>query len=148
MENRICKACGEEKEISNFMSKGWRNGVQRHSYECYSCNYKNPTVAKRTRIKKQQMVERFVEYKRVLFCADCNMSFVSQPWLCDFHHLDPSTKERSVSYMSTAFAWNKTLKEIAKCIPLCSNCHRTRHHLRDDGLNVFRVGVNNNGHKK
>ena len=53
------------------------------------------------------------------------MSFQNAPYLCDFHHID-KTKEKLVSILSKN---NQQLKkEIKKCIPLCANCHRHRHH--------------------
>jgi hypothetical protein len=45
----------------------------------------------------------------------------------EFHHVDPSTKE---------FKWDKLrlhppeimIKELAKCILVCSNCHKEIHY--------------------
>ena len=45
----------------------------------------------------------------------------------DCHHKDPATKSFSIG---TAIRGIKPLqKELAKCIPLCSNCHRDFHFL-------------------
>jgi hypothetical protein len=48
------------------------------------------------------------------------------PAALDFHHTDPSTKKASVGSlnMDSIAAINA---EIAKCIVLCSNCHRKLH---------------------
>ena len=43
----------------------------------------------------------------------------------EFHHLDPSKKEFNLSVTNNG--WNKLLKEVDKCILLCSNCHRMVH---------------------
>ena len=43
----------------------------------------------------------------------------------DFHHLDASTKEFSIS--DTMRALEKDLEELEKCILLCANCHREAH---------------------
>ena len=55
-------------------------------------------------------------------CADCGIRF--PPCCMDFHHL--SDKRFAVGR-----SWHRgiaTLKrEIAKCVVLCSNCHRIRH---------------------
>jgi 5-methylcytosine-specific restriction endonuclease McrA len=42
-----------------------------------------------------------------------------------FHHIDPSTKENSISEMhkNTLPRFKKIVKEIWKCIILCANCH-------------------------
>lgn len=40
----------------------------------------------------------------------------------EFHHIDPKTKEFGIASVSNSFARMK--KEAAKCILVCSNCHR------------------------
>jgi hypothetical protein len=47
----------------------------------------------------------------------------------DFHHIDPKTKEFTISRMES-LNWTKTIEEAKKCVLLCSNCHRELH----DGL--------------
>ena len=46
----------------------------------------------------------------------------------DFHHIDPEEKEMNMS-RGKSKAWNIVLKELDKCILLCSNCHRELHSL-------------------
>jgi hypothetical protein len=45
----------------------------------------------------------------------------------DYHHLDPSIKERGVSQMISGNSWKKIEEEISKCILVCANCHRKIH---------------------
>lgn len=66
------------------------------------------------------------ELKRTLSCLDCGMSFKDRPECLDFHHLDPSTKEGTPGKFSS-YGKKRMLTEINKCVPLCANCHRTRH---------------------
>ena len=58
-------------------------------------------------------------------CVACGGMF--HPAAFDFHHLDPSKKDFS---LTNAFN-NKTLDDIfdeaKKCILLCANCHRVEH---------------------
>lgn len=43
----------------------------------------------------------------------------------DFHHIDPNTKEFTISQ---AFkSWSETKLELKKCVILCCNCHRMLH---------------------
>lgn len=45
-----------------------------------------------------------------------------------FHHLDPAKKDFDVSSgIRKGYSRNKVLKEIAKCVVLCENCHRKLH---------------------
>lgn len=43
----------------------------------------------------------------------------------EFHHLDPLTKEVKDEFRG--WTWARILKEIEKCILVCSNCHREIH---------------------
>lgn len=42
----------------------------------------------------------------------------------DFHHVDPTEKEYAISSISSM---KRTILESAKCVILCSNCHRKFH---------------------
>jgi hypothetical protein len=58
-------------------------------------------------------------------CADCG--FKSEYYdVYDFHHIDPSTKEKEISDIMNR-TWKIIETEIKKCIMLCANCHRIRH---------------------
>ena len=59
------------------------------------------------------------------FRTKCSMCGESSKCCLDFHHIDPKTKERRISYLRSI---KKIDAEIAKCIVLCSNCHRKLHH--------------------
>jgi hypothetical protein len=45
----------------------------------------------------------------------------------EFHHLDPSKKDFSISSSGNTRSWNKVKEELDKCVLLCSNCHREVH---------------------
>lgn len=45
----------------------------------------------------------------------------------DFHHIDPTTKEKDPGLMMT-HSDEVLFKELDKCILLCANCHRIRHY--------------------
>jgi hypothetical protein len=72
--------------------------------------------------------EKFIEYKKNLprKCVKCDED---RWWVIDFHHKDPSLKFKSVGVMlRSGYNWeNDILPEIAKCEPLCSNCHAKEH---------------------
>ena len=75
------------------------------------------------RHKHQKIIRRFMVTKGCLICG-YNKSYHA---LC-FHHLDPKEKKREVGKMVNENYSLKTLKkEIAKCVVLCSNCHRELH---------------------
>jgi predicted HNH restriction endonuclease len=47
----------------------------------------------------------------------------------DFHHIDPSTKEAGWTLMRKMSRENM-VKELDKCILVCSNCHREIHYTQ------------------
>lgn len=79
--------------------------------------------------RKPYEKERYTNFKRELSCADCGISFKETPYLCDFHHTDKDIKEDNPAYLKGS--WKRFLEEVKKCIPLCANCHRIRHHKQD-----------------
>jgi len=48
----------------------------------------------------------------------------------EFHHLDSTTKNFGISEDGIARSWEKTERELQKCVLLCANCHRRRHKYR------------------
>ena len=58
-------------------------------------------------------------------CEDCGYFHEAA---MDWHHVDPSTKEYTVSRMiRRKMSFARIKAEIEKCVCLCSNCHRIRH---------------------
>lgn len=71
---------------------------------------------------KEKRRNRFIEYKSTLSCEICGEDHIA---CIDFHHIDPSEKERNINKL---WACPNILKEeLKKCIPLCANCHRKLH---------------------
>lgn len=59
-------------------------------------------------------------------CANCGYNKCNDA--LDFHHLDPNTKEFNFGFALTKpKSWNVLVKELKKCVLLCSNCHRELH---------------------
>lgn len=122
----ICSRCNIDKPESSFNIAGRRKDgtpiLRTYCTKCY-------VLAKKPR--QLEFKEWFRELKRVLSCDSCGLSFQDEPYLCDFHHTDPSTKsfELGDAVSSAKCSKLKILKEVAKCIPLCPTCHR-RHHNR------------------
>lgn len=58
-------------------------------------------------------------------CKDCNIKHHQAVF--EFHHLDPKTKDRDPSKV-LGLSWKRIVEELDKCVLLCANCHRLRHH--------------------
>lgn len=57
-------------------------------------------------------------------CNKCKGTF--DPVIYDFHHIDPTTKEKDPSQILLR-KWDRLVKELDKCVLLCANCHRLEH---------------------
>ena len=91
----------------------------------YEINWKNGT--ERSFLIKNAKKIRAISEKGGI-CEICHMDLTKSPWIADFHHIDPKTKEIYPSKMFHLSDKNLIDKELEKCILLCSNCHRDTHH--------------------
>jgi len=80
-----------------------------------------PWARDKQRIEKCR--KQFLVYKKTLCCAHCQLA---DHRVLEFHHT--GNKDLNVSPMvNQGYSWERIQKEIEKCIPLCSNCHRIVH---------------------
>ena len=133
MTKRICSKCQKEKDVDNFPFKNTSKGI-RHSAcgECWveirrlSYNKNKIATVNRNKRNKDKNKDWFDELKTTLKCAKCSEN---HPACLDFHHLDGADKDLNVSDMARSTYNQKAVEvEIAKCVVLCSNCHRKLHH--------------------
>lgn len=68
-------------------------------------------------------LSEFEQWKRTLSCSKCGEN---HPACIEFHHVDPSKKEKTISYLRNSK--KKLQEELKKCIVLCANCHRKLHY--------------------
>lgn len=115
MKKKICNTCKIDKPISEYYDKSNK------SCKCKEC-FNNYCIERWIKIKIKA-----IEYKGS-HCMDCTNSHPEQPYVIfDFHHLDPKKKEVGWDKLRLR-SWVKITKELDKCVLLCSNCHRIRHH--------------------
>lgn len=122
-----CITCNEEKSLNDFpLSKGKPREKCKICLKEYMSNHYKENKKVYIDYSKQKQKENrewFKNYKSTLECSICGEN---HPAVIDFHHNDPSTKERNVTDMMK-FSMDKIKKEINKCTILCSNCHRKLH---------------------
>ena len=75
---------------------------------------------------REKIKERITKYKLKKGCKIC--SYNKCPDALEFHHLDKDKKIFGISVQHFYYSWKKILKEIKKCILLCSNCHKELHY--------------------
>lgn len=132
MNTKICPTCKKELSVDNF-SKRVRCGKEGLQPWCKACqkiykdrhykNNKQEYFAKNIRARAK-FSEWWREYKKQFSCLKCGET---HPGCLDFHH-HAGDKEKSVSEYIARENKRGALKEIEKCICLCSNCHRKLHY--------------------
>lgn len=131
---RICYVCNIEKE-DRFFKLDYKKGkkYKEPTNKCLACaaeEYKKyvrkdrPAYNEKTRNRRLARKIRAIEYKGGV-CSACGNSF--HPAAMDFHHLDPTTKDKDPGLMMST-SDEVLFKELDKCILLCANCHRIFHY--------------------
>lgn len=77
-------------------------------------------VTKRRRKLKEMAIQ--AKGGKCMFCGYCKCNGA-----LDFHHLDETKKEFSLSTRGLTRSWVKIQLEINKCLLVCANCHREIH---------------------
>lgn len=133
-----CKVTKDESEFNKANSKPdglasscrdcTRAAVKKHYY-----NNKQYYIDKN--IDTVNRAKGYINSKKIQ-CSSCKENDI----VClEFHHVDPSKKERNLGDIASRGWSNKRIdKEIEKCIVLCSNCHRKLH--RDLKLGISVIG--------
>lgn len=118
-----CTRCEFEKPLTDFYSKGKKDSGKLQS-ECKVC------FNKRT----MERYERRAEYLVSIKGGGCKLCGYNKcPAALEFHHLDPAEKEFQIN-KRWSMSDEKLLKELDKCVLLCSNCHREVHWKLDRGM--------------
>lgn len=127
-----CSACKRSKSFESFYKR--KVSPDGLTYKCKDCTNKYSKkhygdnrgyYLKKAKKNNQKYKDFWTEYFKSKSCLCCGET---ESCTFDFHHLDPREKEYNISNMlSRKFTKEKVLKEIDKCVLLCSNCHRKVH---------------------
>lgn len=131
-----CCKCKTFKEESEFgKNKRTTDGLQKCCKVCRkesdAAYYKRNPKKKREQNKKNENRNRkFIQkYKKENGCLICGYNCCTSA--LDFHHLDPTQKEKNIAAMVKDCCSIETIEvEIDKCVVLCRNHHAELH----DGL--------------
>lgn len=127
-----CSTCKETKPLSEFHKNAARKTG--HEYNCKDCfracsaayyEKNKQKVKEYTLERKRNGYQQLREYKADCGCALCD----EKEAIClDFHHIKSEEKEHSISNMvADGKSMSKIMKEIEKCVVVCSNCHKKIH---------------------
>ena len=149
-----CTTCGEEKAESEFHSdKARKTGKAAWCKDCRSESAAKRYYGNRDQILQKMRDEYVSTGPRKRLIGKRSRARYLEKWLSllpnggavscsvcgydkcfaaiDFHHIDPNTKEISISaamqHKPTPEREAVLKKELEKCIILCANCHREHH---------------------
>ena len=118
-----------DKREDGYIFVGWKNykGIKKPDFREPIKLKKREEQGKVRKNKKRKKIGAIInEEKTKQGCTHCKKHFKNNPEVLDFHHPDPSTKIKNVSYYwrSSWAQLEKIMEEYKKCIVLCANCHR------------------------
>jgi 5-methylcytosine-specific restriction endonuclease McrA len=114
---KTCSSCNIEKPGTEFYMKSWK-GKKALGSLCKIC------ATKKTITRKRSNKAAYVKMKGGC-CQACG--FDKYDGALEFHHVDPATKEDRIGRMAKGPSSPELLAELAKCVLVCSNCHKMIH---------------------
>ena len=133
-----CLSCGEEKPLEAFHRWGRGDGRQPWCRVCrktYDAAYHQRMKDRRReqkRRRKQEFLAWYWAMKESLPCTDCGRTYHHAAMT--FDHLPGHEKLGDVGYLMRFASRQLVLDEIAKCEPVCANCHAVRTFTRGRGV--------------
>jgi len=91
---------------------------------CYNCLPEGFDKNKRTSIRQKLLSVKAKGYKLNLGCSNCG--YVKCSSALEWHH--PEDDKLINPSNAIKCSWARYEKEIEKCVLLCANCHREKHH--------------------
>jgi hypothetical protein len=93
------------------------------SYHCGEGQKEKYKQNNRNRKKRDRdWIDDIKKSFKCLYCTE------SRFWVLEFHHRDPSIKDKAVADMLITASRERVIKEIEKCDVICANCHKDLHY--------------------
>ena len=139
-----CTRCKEKKSYDLFYKNSKRkDGCQDVCISCKKQQDKehwNKYKDKWASHYKKSKSEQFQLANNIKAEGGCKKCGEKRYWVLDFHHIDPTKKEREVGKSGSI---KTMIKEIKKCIILCRNCHSDFHYLERNEKSTIDQYLNN-----
>jgi len=113
------------EQLRAYHNTEWMKAYRRKYYQGHREHMNAQSLANAS--KRQQWLR---DYKRNLKCSRCGESFPDYPGIIEFHHEGEGAETRDhviSSLLKHSASMARLQAEIAKCVPLCANCHRRLH---------------------
>ena len=92
-------------------------------------------------LRSKKRLQQLSEWKATVGCQVCKET---DPCCLDFHHLNPSDKEFSISEALAKRSMASILDEIKKCVLVCKNCHAKIHNGGSEQFKAVLVLIGEN----
>lgn len=126
---KVCRKCGVPKPGGAFVSH--RKTKDRLASWCRRCTTDSQRFRRNNKLvrRRREMVatsekRRLIEDAKARGCANCDER---HPVVIDLHHVHAGTKVFTIGWQGVGRTLEELKQEIAKCVALCSNCHRKFH---------------------
>jgi len=132
MENKTCTKCKTNKPLNKFSKRQIaKSGYNSQCKECtrkYTKEHYSQNKKYYLEKAKRRENEILAFIKNIKDNSSCKICGEKENCCLDFHH-QYGQKECEISIIARRKRWtnSKVVKEIKKCIILCSNCHRKLH---------------------
>jgi len=114
---KLCPCCSTIKTRTEFY-KANKEGKRVNGSWCKAC------MTEQTAKRQRRYKDMYVKQKGGC-CQSCG--FNKYNGALEFHHIDPSQKDSKMSKMTRRPDNPEVQRELAKCVLVCSNCHRMIH---------------------
>lgn len=131
----------KEEKAARERERYARKETEIHTRDCVECGLRFYTPYpshlccsdtcrnRRERRAKVEVARALVDAAKAQGCVDCGVIYPS--YVMDMDHVcDPSEKVADISRLVGAGKAAAVRRELLKCEPVCSNCHRIRTHAR------------------
>lgn len=128
---KTCIKCHGTKPLEDFNFRDKANKIYQPfcracsraaAKQSYQTNRQHYLSKTKERSKSQEI--KYNTWKQTLSCSICDEN---HSWCIDFHHINSSTKDGTVSSFARRAGGRKFVEELEKCLIVCSNCHRKIH---------------------
>jgi hypothetical protein len=121
---QLCKYCNVQRPDESFEVCRVVNGKVYRRLRCRKCKQRQANE-RRFRLRAW-----LTEYKKTLWCQRCG---IHDHRVLQFHHEGGEDKIANIADM-TRWSQQSILREIAKCVVLCANCHCIVHYEEEELL--------------
>ena len=127
-----CTICRKTKDKSEFNKRSSaKDGLQNNCRQCSNVvSQRHYDVNKSSYFKrrKKSRKDKRSFINEIKKSAKCKLCSEDETCCLDFHHRDPKEKDFELGIAANlGRSKERILKEIAKCVVVCANCHRKIH---------------------